>query len=620
MAYSNKTTGPRRRDVNYLNKDFSAFRSQLINFSQTYFPNTYTDFSNTSPGMMFIEQASYVGDVLSFYLDNQIQETFLQFARQNSNLYELAYMFGYKPKVTSLSNTTIDYFQLVPSKISGSTYVPDFDFALFVPAGSTVQSAQAETFSIGDAIDFTVSNSMDPTDISVAQTSNGNPNYYLLKKSRTATSGEITTTVVSMGAYQEFPTIELEGNNIARVLDITDGNGNVYSEVDYLAQELVYKSVKNTNVNDPNNYTDSNDAPYILRTEATQYRFTTRFKNETTLVIQFGSGNPADTDELVIPNPQNVGLGLPYEQNKLTTAFSPTNFIFTNTYGIAPSNTTLTIRYVTGGGVASNVAANTLNRPNTGNITFLKNNLSSVQADYIFKTIATNNPNAADGGMDGDTIEEIRQNTLANVGSQLRNVTADDYLVRALSMPSNLGIISKAYIAKPEVAGSTSTLDLYVLSFNRQKLLNLASNTLKNNLKTYLNQYRMIGDSITIKDAYIVNIGVNFEIITLPNYNNTQVLENCILALKDFFDIDNWQINQPILLKNIQILLDEIEGGQTVQNLKITNINSRSGGYSNYAYDIDGATQNQVIYPSIDPMIFEVRYPNIDIKGQVVKF
>ena len=620
MAYSNKTTGPRRRDVNYLNKDFSAFRSQLINFSQTYFPNTYTDFSNTSPGMMFIEQASYVGDVLSFYLDNQIQETFLQFARQNSNLYELAYMFGYKPKVTSLSNTTIDYFQLVPSKISGSTYVPDFDFALFVPAGSTVQSAQAETFSIGDAIDFTVSNSMDPTDISVAQTSNGNPNYYLLKKSRTATSGEITTTVVSMGAYQEFPTIELEGNNIARVLDITDGNGNVYSEVDYLAQELVYKSVKNTNVNDPNNYTDSNDAPYILRTEATQYRFTTRFKNETTLVIQFGSGNPADTDELVIPNPQNVGLGLPYEQNKLTTAFSPTNFIFTNTYGIAPSNTTLTIRYVTGGGVASNVAANTLNRPNTGNITFLKNNLSSVQADYIFKTIATNNPNAADGGMDGDTIEEIRQNTLANVGSQLRNVTADDYLVRALSMPSNLGIISKAYIAKPEVAGSTSTLDLYVLSFNRQKLLNLASNTLKNNLKTYLNQYRMIGDSITIKDAYIVNIGVNFEIITLPNYNNTQVLENCILALKDFFDIDNWQINQPILLKNIQILLDEIEGVQTVQNLKITNINSRSGGYSNYAYDIDGATQNQVIYPSIDPMIFEVRYPNIDIKGQVVKF
>tara|TARA_R100001126_G_scaffold102636_2_gene87889 strand:- start:1166 stop:3028 length:1863 start_codon:yes stop_codon:yes gene_type:complete len=620
MAYSNKTTGPRRRDVNYLNKDFSAFRSQLINFSQTYFPNTYTDFSNTSPGMMFIEQASYVGDVLSFYLDNQIQETFLQFARQNSNLYELAYMFGYKPKVTSLSNTTIDYFQLVPSKISGSTYVPDFDFALFVPAGSTVQSAQAETFSIGDAIDFTVSNSMDPTDISVAQTSNGNPNYYLLKKSRTATSGEITTTVVSMGAYQEFPTIELEGNNIARVLDITDGNGNVYSEVDYLAQELVYKSVKNTNVNDPNNYTDSNDAPYILRTEATQYRFTTRFKNETTLVIQFGSGNPADTDELVIPNPQNVGLGLPYEQSKLTTAFSPTNFIFTNTYGIAPSNTTLTIRYVTGGGVASNVAANTLNRPNTGNITFLKNNLSSVQADYIFKTIATNNPNAADGGMDGDTIEEIRQNTLANVGSQLRNVTADDYLVRALSMPSNLGIISKAYIAKPEVAGSTSTLDLYVLSFNRQKLLNLASNTLKNNLKTYLNQYRMIGDSITIKDAYIINIGVNFEIITLPNYNNTQVLENCILALKDFFDIDNWQINQPILLKNIQILLDEIEGVQTVQNLKITNINSRSGGYSNYAYDIDGATQNQVIYPSIDPMIFEVRYPNIDIKGQVVKF
>ncbi len=620
MAYSNITGGPRRRDINYLNKDFSAYRSQLINFSQTYFPNTYTDFSNTSPGMMFIEQAAYVGDVLSFYLDNQIQETFLQFARQNNNLYELAYMFGYKPKVTNLSNVDIEFFQLVPSKVSASAYIPDFDFSLYVPSGTQIASEQAETFSIEDAIDFSVSNSLDPTLISVAQTTNGNPNYYLLKKSRNATSGTIVTTQVAMGPYQEFPTIELNGNNIANILDIKDSNGNEYFEVDYLAQELIYKSVKNTNVNDPNNYTNSNDAPYVLRTETTQYRFSTRFKDETTLEIQFGAGNPADTDEVVIPNPQNVGLGLPYEKSKLTTAFSPTNFIFTNTYGIAPSNTTLTIRYITGGGVASNVDANTLVKPTTNAVTFIKNNLNATQADYIFKTFTTNNPNAADGGMDGDTIEELRQNTIANVGSQLRSVTSDDYLVRALSMPSNLGVISKAYIAKPEVAGSTATLDLYVLSFNRQKLLKLASSTLKNNLKTYLNQYRMIGDSITIKNAYIINIGINFEIITLPNYNGSEVLERCILALQDFFDVDKWQINQPILIKSIQLLLDAIEGVQTVQNLVISNISGENSGYSNYSYDIDGATQNQVIYPSIDPMIFEVRYPNIDIKGQIVKF
>ena len=620
MAYNNATGGPRRRDVNYLNKDFSAFRSQLINFSQTYFPNTYTDFSNTSPGMMFIEQASYVGDVLSFYLDNQIQETFLQFARQNNNLYELAYMFGYKPKVTSLANADIDYFQLVPAKLSASAYIPDYDYSLFVPAQNIVSSTQGATFTIEDPIDFSVSNSLDPTVVTIAQTSNGNPNYYLLKKTRNATSGKIITTSVSMGAYQEFPTITLNNANIAGILDITDSNGNVYSEVDYLAQELVYKPIKNTNVNDPNNYTDSNDAPYILRTETTQYRFVTRFINESQLQIQFGSGNPADTDEIIIPNPQNVGLGLPYEKSKLTTAFSPTNFIFTNTYGIAPSNTTLTIRYIQGGGVSSNVNANTLTVPSLTNVDFIKNNVDATQADFIFKSFAANNPSAADGGMDGDSIEEIRQNTIANVGSQLRNVTADDYLVRALSMPSNYGVISKAYIAKPEVAGSTSTLDLYVLSFNNQKLLSYASQTLKTNLKTYLNQYRMIGDSITIKDAYIVNIGVDFDIITLPNYNNSEVLERCILALKDFFNIDNWQINQPILLKNIQVLLDEIDGVQTVQNLVISNITGNAAGYSSYSYDIPGATQNQVIYPSIDPMIFEVRYPNIDIKGRIVKF
>ena len=159
-----------------------------------------------------------------------------------------------------------------------------------------------------------------------------------------------------------------------------------------------------------------------------------------------------------------------------------------------------------------------------------------------------------------------------------------------------------------------------ILSYNNQKLLSYASQTLKTNLKTYLNQYRMIGDSITIKDAYIVNIGVDFDIITLPNYNNSEVLEKCILALKDFFNIDNWQINQPILLKNIQVLLDEIDGVQTVQNLVISNITGNASGYSSYTYDIPGATQNQVIYPSIDPMIFEVRYPNVDIKGRIVKF
>jgi len=609
-----------KRNIQYLNKDFTDFRSQLINFSQTYFPTTYTDFSPSSPGIMFMEQASYVGDVLSFYLDNQLQETYLQYARQTNNIYDLAYMFGYKPKVTGLAIVDLEFFQLVPSKTEGSTTVPDYDYAIFVEANTQVTSItnSSVSFNIEDPIDFSISNNLDPTTVTIAQIDSisGEPTYYLLKKTRKATSGTINSTTFSFGAFEEFPTVNINAKNIASIIDVFDSDENEYYEVDYLGQETVFDSIKNTNTNDPNNY-QNEDTPYILQTKQVQRRFATRFIDSGSLQLQFGSGNSSDTDEEILPNPENVGLGLPYEKNKLTTAFSPTNFILTNTYGTAPTNTSLTVRYTTGGGVASNVPANNLTNLDTSTVKFLNSNLNTTTAQYIFDSVAVNNPTAASGGQDGDSITEIRENTLSNFSSQLRNVTADDYLVRALSMPSKFGIISKAYVQKPKAESADTTLDLYVLSYDINKNLTLASSALKNNLKTYTNQYRMIGDSVGIKDAFIINIAVDFEIITEPNYNNSEVLINCVNSLKDYFNIDNWQINQPILLKKIELMLDDIAGVQTVSNIIITNKAGTTSNYSQYAYDIEGATQNRIIYPSIDPSIFEVKFPNQDIKGKV---
>ena len=608
-----------KRDISYLNKDFGDFRNQLINFSKTYFPTTYTDFSPASPGMMFMEQASYVGDVLSFYLDNQLQETFIQYARQTNNLFDLAYMFGYTPKVTSLATTQLDIFQIVPAKTVGTGSQPDFSYALDFPENTEV-TGDGQTFTIQDNIDFTVSSSQDPTLVTVAQVNGATPTYYLLNKKRNASSGDIQTTTFSFGAHQEFPTVDLQGENIAQILDVFDSDGNEWHQVSALGQDSVYDKIKNTNVNDPNNSSGQEDTPYILQLKQVQRRFATRFVDNTTLQIQFGSGNAESNDEEIIPNPHNVGLGLPYTQDKLTTAYSPTNFIFTNTYGIAPSNTTLTVRYITGGGITSNVAANTLTNVDTSNTTFIQPTLNESLAQYVFDSVAVNNPEAATGGADGDSIEEIRQNTISSYGTQLRNVTADDYLVRTLSMPSNFGNISKAHVQKPTNANSNTTLEIYTLSYDINKNLRTASSALKENLTTYLNQYKMIGDSITIKDAYIVNIAVDFEIITLPNYNNNEVIRNCLTALIDFFNIDKWQINQPIILRNINVLLDQVTGVQTVKQVTITNKAGVSEGYSQYGYDVEGATQSGVIYPSIDPSIFEVKNLNKDISGRVVTF
>ena len=606
------------REIKYLNQDFSGFKSNLINYTQTYFPNTYTDFSATSPGMMFIEQVSYVGDVLTYYLNNQIQENFLQYSRQTSNIYDLAYMFNYKPKVTGLAIADLNIYQELPAKVVDGQTVPDYDYALYVEGGTQIKSnLSSENFTLEDSVDFTISGSSDPTIVNIAQVSNGEPVYFLLRKSRKAISGTINTTTFTFGSPSEFPTVLLNSSNISHIIDIFDEDGNQYYEVDHLAQDLVFDGIKNTNVNDPNNYQNL-DTPYILKTKQVQRRFAVRFLSDDKLQIQFGSGDPLNNDEEITPNPNNVGLGLPFEKTKLTTAYSPTNFIFTNTYGIAPSNTTLTVRYLTGGGISSNANANTLNLIDDSSVRFLKNNLTTSTANYIFNTLSSNNEKAAVGGKDGDSIEEIRQNALSNYSTQLRNVTADDYLVRALSMPSKYGMVSKAYTQKPKVDDYLSSLDLYVLSYNSNKNLSLTSTTLKNNLKTYLNQYRMIGDTISIKDAFIINISCNFEIITLPNYNNNEVLLRCISALQDYFLIDKWQINQPIILKDIEVLLDRIDGVQTLKDVIISNQAGTLSGYSKYAYDIKGATQNKIIYPSLDPSIFELKYPNQDIKGKIV--
>ena len=615
------------KDIKYFNRDFQGLKNLLVDYAKTYFPTTYNDFSPSSPGMMFMEMAAYVGDVMSFYLDNQIQETFIQYARQSENIYTLAYMLGYRPKVTKAATVNIDFYQQLPSVLDNTVYVPDYSYCLQFTENTQIRSSTNNSifFLVQDNINFAVSSSTDPTEITVYQTSGGNPQYFLLKKTRQAISAQIKSTSFTFGTPESFQTVNLVDDNILQILDITDTDGNTWYEVPYLGQEMIYESIKNTNTNDPNTYQDT-DAPYLLRLRKTPRRFVTRFTSTGNMQIQFGSGTTSDIDEVIVPNSDNVGLGLPYKQSKLFTAFDPTNFLQTDTYGIAPANTTLTVRYLVGGGVSSNIDSNTLNALiNTNNVLFINNNLNQTTANYIFSTIAVNNTEAASGGSDGDNLEEIRQNSLMSFQTQLRNVTQADYLVRALSMPSNYGSIAKAYAEPVKIEnlqpGETpSVLDIYVLGYNANNNLTTVSNTVKSNLQTYLYEYRMINDSIRIRDAYVINVGVNFDIIVLPNFNSNEVLISCVEALKTYFNVDKWSINQPIILKDLYVELSKIQGVQSVKNIEILNKSGIINGYSQYAYDIVGANQNGIIYPSLDPSVFEIKYPNSDIQGRVVSF
>jgi len=621
MAYS-KVNNTNNKSINYLNKNYNQLKQQLIDFAQIYYPNTANDFSEGSPGMMFLEMAAYVGDILSFYTDTQVQETFLEFAQERENLFALAYTLGYRPKVTNASSVDLEISQTIPATTNG----PDWRYALTIKENSTF-APQAQTnmeFLTQDDVDFNFSSSFSPTDIAIfsINTANNQPLKYLLTKKVKAISARQKTQTFNIGLPERFLKLEINDNNIIGIESIIDSNNNKYTEVDYLAQETIFEGVRNTEANDPNLSQYNGSTPYLLKTKKVSKRFVTRFKANNNLEIKFGAGISDSDDEEIIPNPDNVGLGINDGRSMLDKAFDPSNFLYTKTYGEVPSNTTLTVTYLQGGGIGSNFGANSITRKVT---VTTSNNTAGLDTSDQIASLTVNNPSPANGGGDGDSNDDIRLNAASNFSAQQRIVTKDDYIFRTLIMPSKFGKVAKAYINQDDqISAETSKrisnpngLNLYTLGYNATKNLvnlNLAS---KENLATYLEQYRILTDSINIKDAFIINLGLDFVITSFRNYSNTVVLTRCINSLKEYFNIDRWQVNQPIIISEVINNLAQVEGVQTVEEVIFNNKFGEILNYSKYKYDLNQATINGVIYPSLDPSIFEIKYPNNDIKGRI---
>jgi hypothetical protein len=630
MAYTKLSNKSQDKDVRYLNKDFNTFKQQLIEFTKVYYPNTFNDFSEGSPGMMFLEIAAYVGDILSFYTDTQLQESFLVLAQEKENLYHLAYNMGYRPKITTTSTTTLDVFQLLPSKIVNSTYVPDYDYTLRLNPGSLFASTEGPIFRLEDRVDFERSSSFDETETNVYQLDNNdNPQYYLLKKKSKVIQADLKSQTFPVGISEKFLNINLIDKNIIAIESIIDSDGNRWSEVPYMAQDTLFEDIENIGANDPELSQYNSQTPYLLKLKKVPKRFVSRLLADGNLQISFGAGISDKDDEQIIPNPDNIGLGLKDGSSKLNTAFDPSNFLYTRTYGEAPSNTTLIVNYLVGGGIVANVSANTITKNELLDIT-QKPNLISGIANFIKESIITTNPEAATGGGGEESIEEIRMNTMASFAAQHRTVTKNDYIVRTYSMPAKFGRIAKVYITQDDQLTPLTTepnripnplaLNLYVLGYNQRKKLTTLNNATKNNLATYLEEHRMLTDSINIKNAFIINVGLDFEIVTFKSYNNQQVLLECITELKDYFKVDKWQINQPIIINEAMNIIGNVQGVISVQKFDIINLAGEDKGYSQYKYDIEGATKNGVIYPSLDPSVFEVKYPDMDIKGRVTTY
>jgi len=636
------------KEVNYLGRDFTDIRANLIEFAKTYFPNQYNDFNEASPGMMFVEMASYVGDVLNYYVDNQFRETLLHYAEERKNVLAIAQSYGYKPKLATPSLVQLTVSVEVPAKVVGSNYQADLDYAGILSSNSTVTSNNGTEFTLMDDVNFKASSSLDRMKVELLDPPSGaTPALFRLTKKVLAQSGTRESEDFSFTTAKEFDKIVLSNEKVTEIISVTDSQGNTFYQVPFLAQDTIFETEQNTTLTDPDLAEFEMDTPYLLKLIKSSRRFTTYVRDDNKMELRFGSGVSDNADEEIIPNPDNVGSSLGMGVSRLDEAFDPSNFLKTQTFGLAPSNTTLTVNYNYGGRVEDNVPSNTINKFSRKVYTISTEGITGADKETSEQSISITNESPASGGSTTETLTQIKENAAAYFNAQNRAVTKADYITRAYSLPQKYGNIAKAYIVQDEqlekkqlsindgviqtITADKSNplaLNMYLLGYNADKKLVALNRAVKQNLKIYLSQYRILTDAINIKDGYVINVGVKFNIIVKRGYNKNDVLFRAIQKVKQFFAPDKWQINQPIVISDLAYQISLVDGVVSIVPPEVNNPNQDlilienkskvANGYSGNVYDLKSASQEGIIYPSLDPSIFELKFPNSDIEGKVV--
>jgi hypothetical protein len=500
---------------------------------------------------------------------------------------------------------------------------------MIVNAGAECTSTSGIKFSTSNQVDFAASSSANPTEISVYQInqSTGTPEYYLLKKYVDCEHGEKRTASLDFASAKPNDSATIKDDNVIAIDSITDTEGNTWYEVDNLAQDTVFKEDVNVWAFDPQMSQHKSQTPKILSMLTTPRRFKTTVDLQNNLRMHFGSGVSAYSDERILPNANNLGTALPGEKAKIDKAFDPSNFLYSRTYGLAPNNTSLTVNYRVGKGVESNVPSKTITA--IGATTQLDTQgLNASVVTIVQDSIAVINDEPATGGSGAENVDSVKRNAMAYFSAQKRVVTKDDYMLRAMSMPQRFGHISKAYVIQDQQLNAQSkeetknplAVNLYVLGEDSSGKLTNINDATKLNLKNYLSQYRMLTDGVNIKDGFIINFGIVFDIVVLPSYNSNSVLLSCIDVLQNRFDTTKSHFGKPIIKKDIILDIANVEGVQSVIDVRYENKWRASDGYSGNKYDMNEATRNDMIYPSLDPSVFEIKNPKEDIIGRVVNY
>jgi hypothetical protein len=606
MAGRTNTTAQIQR--NYLAKDFADIRADLVRYASTFYSSQIKDFSESGLGGMFIDLAASVGDTMTFYLDHQFNELSWSDAIELQNVEKHLLNAGVKITGASPSTVEISYFIEVPSVLINGSYVPLESSLPIIQAGTTCISASRKSFTLMDDVNFGEKDSEGflKATVRVGEIDgSGNPTTFVISRTGITTSSVRTSEVFSVpSGYNPFFTISILNSNVSRIVSVTDTEGNKYYEVDSLTQDTVYAPVTNISY-DNNLVSDTMEIIPASRRFTVSTSLTTR-----TSSLTFGGGENSSNEETAF-DPSSLALPL-YGKNPVGRySVDPNKLLRSNTLGIAPSNTTLTVVYEYGGGLDHNVPANSIRSVSSLNIAFPGVPSNSIAAS-IRASVDVINLSPSSGGASQPSINELRLQIPASRNSQLRVVTKDDLLARVYTLPTKFGKVSKAGCRLNP--NNPQAKMLYILGFDSSGSLTKASDTLKMNLRNYLNGLRLISDAVDIVDSPIVNVSVRASIIVSPNSISIEVLQSAAQAIRDELNISDFQVDQPIIIADIISAVINTPGVLSLVNLEFYNMSGNNGDtvYSSFQYDIENATTRGIIIPPPGG-IFEVKYPTSDV-------
>jgi hypothetical protein len=602
------------RTRSYLNKDFDGFRSDLLRYARTFFPDRMQDFSENSLGGLLLEMAAYIGDVNSFYLDHQFNELNSETAVESRNIERHLRTAGVEITGASPAIVDVTFYVQVPAELSGTTYQPQASALPKILQGTIVKAKNGVGFELVEDVDFSETNSegdLIATYLINETNGDGSPASYILYRTGECVSGTSATQTFSVpNQFVPFRTITLAKENVTQIMRVYDSDGNEYYEVGSLTQDIVFKGIINRGE-------DDELVKENLELIPAPYRFVREMSVQTGLTtLRFGGGQASSLDDDIIPDPSELAIPLYGKKTFSRFSIDPNNLLQTQTLGIAPVNTTLTVEYRYGGGLSHNVAQDSIAAISKLLLKFAGSPTPST-ASSVRSSIEVKNLDKASGGENAPTLEELRSKIPAARNAQQRIVTREDLLARVYTMPSNFGRVFRAGVrSNPNNPLATQ---LFIISRDSNKNLTVSPDALKNNLRLYLNQYRLIADAIDILDAQVINVGLIFQVATDPAMNRHAVVQSIISDLKSYFDIKNFQIDQPISIADVTNIIINTPGVIAISNLKFTNqrgvILERE--YSDISFDVTANTIKGLIMGP-PGSIFEMKYPDYDIVGSAI--